>query len=113
MGLKKRLTSISACMLVVALGFSSYPVYATDTTGESYEQVEDTNAKMAYQPPADDVVFDNVEPNDVVEPQAEVEPEEDVESPADDSTTINLANDNKSGNVPKLDDFLGGGTKAN
>jgi len=105
MGLKKRLTSISACMLVVALGLSSYPVYATDTTGESYEQVEDTNAKMAHQLPADDVVFDNVEPNDDVKPQAEVEPEDDVEPPTDDSTTIILANDNISSNVPKLDDL--------
>jgi|GEM_PF-3572641 len=106
--LKKPMNKLLACMLVVVLGLSSYPVYATDTTGESYEQVEDTNAKMAYQLPADDVVFDNVEPNDDVEPPAEVEPEDEVESPADDSDTINLADDNISGNEPKLDDLRGG-----
>jgi len=121
--LKKPMNKLLACMLVVALGFSSYPVYATDMVGASYEQLEATNAKIVYQLPADDVVVDNVEPNDDVEPPAEVEPEEDVEPtaevepedevepPADDSDTINLANDNISSNVPKLDDLLGGGRK--
>jgi hypothetical protein len=110
--LKKPMNKLLACMLVVALGFSSYPVYATDMVGASYEQLEATNAKIVYQLPADDVVVDNVEPNDDVEPPAEVEPEGDVESPADDSDTINLANDNISSNVPKIDDLLGG-AKAN
>ena len=90
-------------MLVVALGISSYPVYATNTTGESTEQLEDTNAKIAYQLPEDDIVVDNVEP------QAEVKPDDVVEPPADDSTTINLADDNISSDAPKLDDLLGGG----
>ena len=99
------MNKLLACMLVVALGFSSYPVYATGTTDESNEQVEDTNAKIAYQLPEDDVVVDNVEPTDNVEPQAEVEPDDVVESPADDNSTINLADDNISSNVPKLDDL--------
>ena len=110
--LKKTMNKLLACMLVVVLGLSSYPVYATGTTDESKEQLEDTNAKIAYQPPADDIVVANVEPNDDVEPPAEVEPEEDVVPPADDSATINLAGDNISSNVPKLDDLLGG-AKAN
>ena len=103
--LKKTMNKLLACMLVVALGLSSYPVYALDTTDESNKQVEDTNAKIGYQLPEDNVVVDNVEPNDDVEPQAEVEPEDDVEPPADDSTTINLADDTKSSNAPKLDDL--------
>ena len=110
--LKKPMNKLLACMLVVALGLSSYPVYATDMVGASYEQLEDTNAKMAYQLPADDVVVDNVESNDDVESPAEVEPEENVEPPADDSDTINLANDNISSSEPKLDDLLGGGDES-
>ena len=90
------MNKLLACMLVVALGFSSYPVYATDMVGASYEQLEATNAKIVYQPPEDDIVVDNVEPND------------DVEPPADDSDTINLAADNISSNVSKLDDLRGG-----
>ena len=103
--LKKTMNKLLACMLVVALGLSSYPVYATGTTDESNEQVEDTNAKISYQLPEDDIVVANVEPNDDIEPQAEVEPEDDVVPPADDSDTINLADDNISSNVPKLDDL--------
>jgi len=103
--LKKTMNKLLACMLVVTLGLSSYPVYATGTTDESNEQVEDTDAKISYQLPADDIVVANVEPNDDLEPQAEVEPEDDVVPPADDSTTINLADDNISSNVPTLDDF--------
>ena len=81
------MNKLLACMLVVALGLSSYPVYATDTIDESNEHMEDTNAMFGYQLPEDDIVVDNVEP------------------PADDSTTINLADDNISSNVPKLDDL--------
>ena len=103
--LKKTMNKLLACMLVVALGLSSYPVYAMGTTDESNEQVEDTNAKISYQLPEDNIVVDNVEPNDDVKPQAEVEPEDDVEPPADDSTTINLTDDNISSNVPKFDDL--------
>ena len=69
------MNKLLACMLVVALGFSSHPVYATDMADESNEHMEDTNAKIAYQ------------------------------LPEDDNTTINLANDNISSNVPKLDDL--------
>ena len=83
--------------LLLILSSITHSVYATD-------DVNNEISEGLMRVPQEEVENGTI-PNDNVEPQAEVEPEDDVEPPADDSTTINLADDNISSNVPNLGDL--------
>ena len=98
--MKLKFNKLTAGTLALLLILSSitYPVYATDDINNEISEVS-----TQVTPPEE--VEDETMPTDNVEPQAEVEPDDVVESPADDNSTINLADDNISSNVPKLDDL--------